>query len=147
MVSLKKELKSLPLIELDELERMHPEVDECIKNSVFLYNIALENLRLDNEDMAIIRLKKSLIMNPDFLKARILLGICYYCINEHQKATEIFEQLKSIDGKQPEVLENLTQINLEKALIEKLNTNNANQMKNREQKQTDMVQKLANFLF
>ena len=72
---------------------MDNKIPEDIKNSILLYNNALENLKMDSEDIAMIELKKAISLNPDFYEAINLLGVCYYYLKDYDKAEEIFEKV------------------------------------------------------
>lgn len=93
MITLKQELDNYPFIDLKGLERNNPGIPDNIKNSITLYNKALESLRSSSEDIAIIELKKSIAMNPSFYEAMNLLGLCYMYVNEKEKAAEIFQKV------------------------------------------------------
>ncbi len=93
MISLKEELKSFPAIDLENLEREGLNLTDSIKNSIVLYNKAIESIRMGNEDIAIINLKKAVAMNPAFYEAVNLLGLCYAYIKEYDKAEEAFRKV------------------------------------------------------
>ncbi|HHY24432.1 MAG TPA: tetratricopeptide repeat protein [Clostridiaceae bacterium] len=93
MINLKKELKSFLPINLDNILKMGNEISEDIKNSILLYNNALENLKMDSEDIAMIELRKAISLNPEFYEAINLLGICYYYLKDYDKAEEMFAKV------------------------------------------------------
>ncbi len=68
------------------------------KEATHLYNKALEYLNQNNMDVAIIRLKKAVSVNPHLVEAKVLLGLCYikdkqfYKANEHIKATLLIDR-------------------------------------------------------
>lgn len=93
MINLKQELEYYPFIDLKGLEESNPNIPDNIKNSIILYNKALESLRTNSEDMAIIELKKAVAMNPTFYEAMNLLGLCYSLINEKTKAAQMFQKV------------------------------------------------------
>jgi tetratricopeptide (TPR) repeat protein len=93
MINLKQELLNFPQIDTKNFSTGLTDVPDNILNSVILYNKALENLRLDSEDIAIIELKKAISMNPHFHEAMNLLGICYSYIKDNTKAIEMFEKV------------------------------------------------------
>jgi len=93
LINLKKELKSFLPINLDNILKMGNEISEDIKNSILLYNNALENLKMDSEDIAMIELRKAISLNPEFYEAINLLGICYYYLKDYDKAEEMFAKV------------------------------------------------------
>ena len=58
MIDFKKELQNYPPIDLNKLSESNPDMPDNIKNSIMLYNKALEKFRFGSEDIAIIELKK-----------------------------------------------------------------------------------------
>lgn len=93
MIDLWGELAYYTPIDLANLDNRESKLPDNIRNSIILYNKALESLKIGNEDIAIIELKKSVSMNPEFYEAMNLLGLCYKYINEHEKAAEIFKKV------------------------------------------------------
>jgi len=93
MIDFKNELQNYPMIDLDKLSQANPNIPDNIKNSIVLYNKALEDFRAKSEDIAIIELKKAISLNPDFHEAMNLLGIFYMYIGENDKAAEVFQKL------------------------------------------------------
>lgn len=67
------------------------------KEAVMLYNKALEYLKQKNMDMAIIRLKKAISKNPQFVEARILIGLSYMHEGQFHKANEQIKKALQID--------------------------------------------------
>ncbi len=93
MINLKQELAAYPPIDIKSLTDKDPSIPDNIINSILLYNKALDNLRMNSEDIAVIELKKAIAMNPDFHEAMNLLGICYIYTKDHTKAQEIFQRV------------------------------------------------------
>ena len=57
-MDLKAELSNFRTIDLDEFVREGEHIPDNVRNSVYLYNKAIEDLRTGSEDMAIIKLKR-----------------------------------------------------------------------------------------
>ncbi|MDD4493433.1 MAG: tetratricopeptide repeat protein [Eubacteriales bacterium] len=93
MIDYRNELKNFRAINLDNIEENVPDITDDVKNSLMLYNSALENLNKDSEDIAIIELKKAVALNPNFSEAYNLLGLSYAYTGEIEKATEIFDKV------------------------------------------------------
>ena len=77
MINLRDELKNFAPVDLESILKINPDISEDYKTSVDLYNSALENLRFNSEDIAIIELKKAVALNPEFNEAVMLLGVCF----------------------------------------------------------------------
>lgn len=99
MIDFKQELKSYKPIDLDKLLKTNLNMPDNLKNSVLLYNKALDNIRIKSEDISIIELKKAISLNPDFCEAINLLGLLYGSIGEYNKARGCFEKVLSNDPK------------------------------------------------
>lgn len=98
MVDLKNELKNFLPISLENITKINSDIPEDIKNSILLYNNALEKLKMNSEDIAIIELKKAISLNPEFYEAINLLGLCYYYLKEYEKAEEMFEKVTKAEN-------------------------------------------------
>lgn len=92
-MDLKAELENFRPINLDEIVPEAEKIPDNVRNSIFLYNKAIESLRSGSEDIAVIGLKKATSMNPGFNEAFNLLGICYSYIGEREKAAEAFNRV------------------------------------------------------
>lgn len=92
-MDLKSELQNFKTINLDEIAQGDLKVSDNVRNSVFLYNKAIESLKSGSEDIAAIELKKAISMNPHFYEALNLLGLCYSILGENEKAAEAFGQV------------------------------------------------------
>lgn len=68
------------------------------KEGIHLYNKALEYLKQKNTDVAIIRLKKAVSINPKFAEAKVLLGLCYMQDKQFYKANEQIKSVLKIDN-------------------------------------------------
>lgn len=93
MIDLKRELSHYSPINLENILKMGKEISEDTRNSILFYNNALESLRTDSEDIAIIELRKAISLNPDFYEAINLLGVCYTYLKDYRKAKEMFERV------------------------------------------------------
>ena len=93
MMDIKAELNNFRAIDLDEIVRGGEVIPDNVRNSVYLYNKAIEDLRNNSEDMAAIKLKKAVALNPHFNEALNLLGVCYTFIVEKEKAAEAFSKV------------------------------------------------------
>jgi tetratricopeptide (TPR) repeat protein len=98
LINLKQELQNYPPINLKAIEENTPGIPDEIKNSIILYNKALDSIRLGSEDIAIIELKKAVSMNPNFYEAMNLLGVCYTFIKDYDKASEVFKKVASAEN-------------------------------------------------
>lgn len=83
---------------------------EKLNNAVKLYNHAIKYLKKKNDDVAVIRLKKALDINPGFVDASNLLTLCYIKQEKWQKALEAAEKTLEIDSNNPVALRYLKEI-------------------------------------
>ncbi|NMB96983.1 MAG: tetratricopeptide repeat protein [Clostridiaceae bacterium] len=93
MINLRDELKNFAPVDLESILKINPDISEDYKTSVDLYNSALENLRFNSEDIAIIELKKAVALNPEFNEAVMLLGVCFCYMKAYEKAEEMFKRV------------------------------------------------------
>jgi len=93
LLDIKAEVKKFNQINLDELIKGDAKIPEKIRNSVFLYNKAIESIKTGSEDIAVIELRKAISLNPQFYEAMNLLGVCYSFLGETEKAAEMFEKV------------------------------------------------------
>jgi TolA-binding protein len=70
---------------------------EKYKASLQLYNQALKYLHQKNEDVAMIRLKKAVSLNENFIEAKNLLAFCYIYQKQYHKAMEQVRSVLTID--------------------------------------------------
>lgn len=105
MTDFKQEIKSYSPIDLDRLLKTNLDMPDNLKNSVLLYNKALDNIRIKSEDIAIIELKKAISLNSDFCEAINLLGLLYASVNEINMAKGCFERVLGIDAADKKALE------------------------------------------
>lgn len=87
-----------------------PRVIERYSDAAELYNKALNYLNEGNEDVATIRLKKAVGIQPNLIAARLLLGLCYIKANQIRKAKEQLEEVLAIDHQNMTALTYLSEI-------------------------------------
>lgn len=92
-MDLKAELNYFKIIDLEEIVKGDEKIPDNMRNSIFLYNKAIESLKSGSEDIAIIELKKAVAMNPHFNEALNLLGVCYSYTGDKEKAVDAFEKV------------------------------------------------------
>jgi tetratricopeptide (TPR) repeat protein len=98
VIDIKNELKKFPPISLENIDRIDSNISDDVRSSVLLYNSALQNLKSDSEDIAIIELKKAISLNSEFYEAINLLGLCYYYMKEYEKSEELFEKVAKAEN-------------------------------------------------
>ena len=111
MIDLKEELHNYPAIDLKGIEENGTVLSDNIKNSIVLYNKALDSIRLDSEDIAIIELKKAVAINPNFHEAMNLLGLCFYYTKDYAKASEMFNKVIEAENNSINALRYLNELN------------------------------------
>lgn len=70
---------------------------ENYNEAIGLYNRAIKYLHRKNDDMAIIRLKRAIHLNSQFIEAKNLLALCYLYQNQYQKAEQQINATLAID--------------------------------------------------
>lgn len=93
MMDFKKELLNYPPLDLDKLLENNKDMPDNVRNSIVLYNKALEDFKAKSEDIAIIQLKKAISLNPEFHEAINLLGIFYTYIEDYENAAHTFKKV------------------------------------------------------
>ncbi|MBC7958657.1 MAG: tetratricopeptide repeat protein, partial [Vallitaleaceae bacterium] len=68
-----------------------------LSSAIKKYNQALQHIKQDSEDLAVIQLKKVLSLNPKFIKAYALLALCMIKENQIPKAQKILLKILTID--------------------------------------------------
>ena len=111
MIDLKLELQHYHIINLKDIAQNEADISDNIRNSIILYNKAIESLRSGSEDIAIIGLKKAISMNPNFYEAMNLLGICYSYTNENIKAADVFDRVIKAENNSVKAMKYLNQLN------------------------------------
>jgi tetratricopeptide (TPR) repeat protein len=96
-VDIKAELSNFKPIDVENIVQKDEKVPDNVRNSIFLYNKAIESLRSGSEDIAIIELRKAVSMNPNFNEALNLLGLCYSYTGDMEKASEVFSRVVSAE--------------------------------------------------
>lgn len=87
------EIQKINPISISSEEFNSHEIPSNVRKSIALYNKSIINLRLKRVNLAITDLKKSLSLNSDFCEAIKLLGLCYVCIKDFNKAEKTFKKL------------------------------------------------------
>lgn len=83
------------------LAQQNPKTLDMYNDSIKFYNLALNYINQNNDDIGTIQLKKSLELNPDFIDALNLLALCYIYQDESTKAKKLLEHVLEIDNTNP----------------------------------------------
>lgn len=97
LLNLREELQKFKAINLQGLEESIANLSDDVKNSIALYNKAIESIGKGSEDIAVIELKKAVSINPNFHEAINLLGLCYAYTGEKEKASRMFERVIELE--------------------------------------------------
>ncbi len=97
-----------------EAIQKQPKFLENHKEAIVLYNKSLFYMQQKNIDMAIIRLKKAVSLNPKLLEARALLALAYMKQNQFHKASEQVNKVLVIDKSHPMSLAYFRELSKEK---------------------------------
>jgi tetratricopeptide (TPR) repeat protein len=112
LIDLKQEIQDYRNVNLKDITQNESEIPDNIRNSIILYNKALESLKNGSEDIAIIELKKATSMNPHFYEAMNLLGICYSYVNDNARAAEVFGKVIKAEQNSVKAMKYLSLLNL-----------------------------------
>lgn len=97
MLNIYEELSRFEFIDVESVEEKIGRIPDDMKNAIDLYNKALEDLRSNNEDIAIIALKKAIAIYPAFYEAINLMGICYLNLDDEDNARRMFNKVIQMD--------------------------------------------------
>lgn len=75
-----------------------------MSSSLQLYNEASALAHKDSLDFAITRLKKAVHLNPRFVRARLLLALCYMETQHYKTALRALDQVAKVDPLNPEAM-------------------------------------------
>lgn len=100
--------------------QQNPKILDKYNDSIKFYNLGLNYINQNNDDMGVIQLKKSLEINPDFIDALNLLALCYIYQDEKDKAQKLIERVLQIDNS------NIIANNYYKRYIDKKNLQSKN---------------------
>ncbi len=70
---------------------------EQMEDAIKLYNEALSDIKQNNEDMAVINLKKALNINPRFIEALNMLSLCYLMKGKNSAALDLINDVLKMD--------------------------------------------------
>lgn len=70
---------------------------ESMNQAIKKYNIGLANARRNDNDLAILQLKRAISMNPKFIRALLLLALIYLKTSEYDKAKRCLVKVQKID--------------------------------------------------
>ncbi|MDQ2087396.1 tetratricopeptide repeat protein [Herbivorax sp. ANBcel31] len=108
-----KELSNYPPLDLDKLSESDKSMPDKIRNSIVLYNKALEDFKSKSEDIAIIELKKAISLNPEFQEAINLLGVFYTYVGDYENASATFKKVIDKEKNCVKAIEYLKEVNPE----------------------------------
>lgn len=93
LIDFNLEIEKLSPINVKEIELNRQKIDDNIKKSIILYNVAIGEIKKGDFHQAISDLKKAMSYNKDFTEAIKIMGLCYANMNEFKKAEKIFKSL------------------------------------------------------
>lgn len=84
--------------------KTEPSLLSDMNESIHLYNEAGELARKGSIDFAITRLKKAVHLNPGFVKAQLMLALCYMEIRYYKTALRVLDQVAKVDPLNPDAM-------------------------------------------
>ena len=85
---------------------------DAMNQAIKKYNIALANAKRNDNDLAILQLKRAISMNPKFIRALLLLALIYLKNSEYEKAKKCLAKVQKIDVANVTALRYLEEIRL-----------------------------------
>ena len=112
---------------------------ETSAQTISKYNQALMHAQGGSDDLAVLQLKKVVDMNPNFVKAHLLLALLYMAREDYVKAGKSLYRVLQIDKQNPKAqwYMSLVKVNTGKAEIEKKKLKNA--FSHREMQDDDII--------
>lgn len=96
--SVNEEIQYYKHIDIKSVENKIGTIPEDMKEAIELYNKALNDIMNNNEDIALIALKKAVAIYPSFYEAMNLMGVCYISLNEEERAKAMFNKVIQMEG-------------------------------------------------
>lgn len=93
MLGIKREMESFSPVDIFAYESKHGMLEDSIRESIAHYNKAIDLVKMDSEDIAILELKRAINLNPHFNEAKNMLGLCLAYTGDSEKAIEIFKSV------------------------------------------------------
>ena len=128
MLDINEELSKFEFIDVESVEEKIGRIPDDMKNAIDLYNKALDDLRSNNEDIAIIALKKAIAIYPAFYEAMNLMGICFLKLGDEDNARHMFNKVIKMDDNSIRASKYLDQMD-GKVPSEEVNANKSKRMR------------------
>lgn len=128
MLDINEELSKFEFIDVESVEEKIGRIPDDMKNAIDLYNKALDDLRSNNEDIAIIALKKAIAIYPAFYEAMNLMGICFLKLGDEDNARHMFNKVIQMDDNSIRASKYLDQMD-GKVPSEEVNANKSKRMR------------------
>ena len=84
--------------------KTEPSLLTKMNDSIHLYNEAVDLARKDSLDFAITRLRKAVHLNPQYVRAQLLLALCYMENQHYKTALRILDQVAKVDPLNPDAM-------------------------------------------
>ncbi len=84
--------------------KTEPELLTKMNESIHLYNEAIELARRGSNDFAIARLRKAVHLNPQYVKAQLVLALCYIENQHFKTALRVLDQVAKVDPLNPDAM-------------------------------------------
>lgn len=121
-MNFKYEIEKISPINISDEEFDVYKIPNNVRKSIAIYNKSIINFKISCVDSAIADLKKSLSLNPDFSEAIKLLGLCYVCKRDFDKAEKFFKKLAKYDIYTESANKYLQEIKAERTVSKALDT-------------------------
>ena len=81
-----------------------PQLLTNMNESIHLFNEAMEMLRRGSIDFAIARLRKAVHLNPQYVKAQLVLSLCYIENKHFKTALRVLDEVAKVDPLNPDAM-------------------------------------------
>ena len=84
--------------------KTEPQLLTNMNESIHLFNEAMELLKRNSNDFAIARLRKAVHLNPQYVKAQLVLSLCYIENRHFKTALRVLDQVAKVDPLNPDAM-------------------------------------------
>ena len=84
--------------------KTEPQLLTNMNESIHLFNEAMELLKRSSMDFAIARLRKAVHLNPQYVKAQLVLSLCYIENKHFKTALRVLDQVAKVDPLNPDAM-------------------------------------------
>lgn len=84
--------------------KTEPQLLTNMNESIHLYNEAMELLKRSSNDFSVARLRKAVHLNPQYVRAQLVLSLCYIENRHFKTALRVLDQVAKVDPLNPDAM-------------------------------------------